>query len=392
MENKETFTKGINPILYDKNIDNIILRIKEVKNNQNQKSVKELIEFIKKNTNNIQIINKLFPFYSFKGKKSFISYLMKMIIELSLKKINFSIIMDDSDFSFNFNNTQYGKVHSVLILDEKLCLKKESKIETVEISQRNEDKKNPTDLTIKENLGEEKTIFYILLILNLIPLNDLNSKKMNETYIKLRRTIEKDSFNNFLATNFKDSFKKFLSTNFFLERSGILARIWTFLYSLKLNSKVLSFLTSNFLLPEKTFYDIILNDFYLQINQIKDINKFLDFSNKINFFYQEDSFLWMDLIEQKIPSNQPQDYYKKQLEKINEEISNLSILKNYKSLKEQYSIFYDNLDKKKDEINQKIKYNEDEKKRKEIEKQIDSLKKEVRELKLRKEIEQWKQF
>ena len=113
---------------------------------------------------------------------------------------------------------------------------------------------------------------------------------------------------------------------------------------------------------------------------------------QINFYYQEDSFLWMDLIEQKIPSNQPQDYYNKQLEKINEEISNLSILKDYKSLKEQYSFFYDKLDKKKDEINKKIKYNEDEKKRKEIEKQIDSLKKEVRELKLRKEIEQWKQF
>ena len=32
--------------------------------------------------------------------------------------------MDNSDFSFNFKNTQYGKFHSVLILDEKLCLKK----------------------------------------------------------------------------------------------------------------------------------------------------------------------------------------------------------------------------------------------------------------------------
>ena len=112
---------------------------------------------------------------------------------------------------------------------------------------------------------------------------------------------------------------------------------------------------------------------------------------QINFYYQEDSFLWMDLIEQKIPLNQSQDFYNRQLEKINEEISNLSILKNYKSLKEQYSIFYDKLDKKKDEINQKIKYNEDEKKRKELEKQIDSLKKEVREFKLRKEIRQWRQ-
>ena len=44
----------------------------------------------------------------------------------------------------------------------------------------------------------------------------------------------------------------------------------------------------------------------------------------MNFFYQEDSFLWMDLIEQKIPSNKPQDYYNKLLEKINKEISNLS--------------------------------------------------------------------
>ena len=84
---------------------------------------------------------------------------MKMIIELSLKKINFSIIMDNSDFSFNFNNTQYGKLHSVLILDEKLCLKKESKIETVEISQRNEKEKCPITLFIEENLDEEKTIY-----------------------------------------------------------------------------------------------------------------------------------------------------------------------------------------------------------------------------------------
>ena len=54
--------------------------------------------------------------------------------------------MDNSDFSFNFNNTQYGKIHPVLILDEKLCLQKESKIETVEISQRNEKEKYPVTL------------------------------------------------------------------------------------------------------------------------------------------------------------------------------------------------------------------------------------------------------
>ena len=109
-----------------------------------------------------------------------------------------------------------------MILNEKLCLKKESKIETFEISQRNEKEKCRITLFIKKNLDEEKTIFYILLIFNLIPLNDLDSKKMNETYVKLLRTIEKDSFNNFLSTNFKDSFKQFLSTNFFLERSGLL--------------------------------------------------------------------------------------------------------------------------------------------------------------------------
>ena len=139
LENKETFTKGINPILYDKNINNIILRIEEVKINQNQKSVKKLIEFILyiNNTNNIQIINKFFPFYSFKGNKSIISYLMKMIIELSFKKINFSIIMDNSDFSFNFNNTQYCKLHFCFDFRWKIMFKKESKIETFDISQRN---------------------------------------------------------------------------------------------------------------------------------------------------------------------------------------------------------------------------------------------------------------
>ena len=382
LENKETFTKGINPILYDKN--NFILHIEKVKVDKDQKAVKEFIEFILfdiNDINKIEIINKLFPFDGFKENKSIIPYLIKMIIELSLKKINFSIVLDNSDFSFNFENTQYGKVHSVLILDEKLYLKKGSKIEAVEISQRNEKEICPPTLFIEENLGEKKTIFYILLILELIPFNDLNSEKMNEIYNKFAQKFENLK---------KDSFNKFLSTNFFLEKSGILARIWTFLFSLNLNSKILYYLKSNFLPPEKTFYDIILNDFYLKINEILDIKKFLDFSNKMNFFYQEDSFLWMDLIEQKIPSNKPQDYYNKLLEKINKEISNLSILKNYKSLKKLYGEFYEKLDNKKDEINQKIKCNEDEKTRKEIEKQIDSLKKKIKELKLRKEIEQLK--
>ena len=61
LENKETFTKGINPILYDKN--NFILHIEKVKVDKDQKAVKEFIEFILfdiNDINKIEIINKLF--------------------------------------------------------------------------------------------------------------------------------------------------------------------------------------------------------------------------------------------------------------------------------------------------------------------------------------------
>ena len=60
----------------------------------------------------------------------------------------------------------------------------------------------------------KKKQYFILIILNLIPFNDLDSKKMNETYKKICQIIEKDSFNNFLIKNFKDSFKNFFQQTF----------------------------------------------------------------------------------------------------------------------------------------------------------------------------------
>ena len=204
---------------------------------------------------------------------------------------------------------------------------------------------------------------------------------MNGIYSQLQENIEKYK---------KEVFQKFLSTKFFIDKSGILSRIWSFLYSLNINSEILNYLTNNFLLPEKQFYNIILNDFYLKINNIEDINKYVNFSKQMNFFYEENGFLWMDLIEQKIPSDKDQDFYNNLLINIDKEISSLSILKDYESLKNEYNNCYQILDKKKDEIKENIKYNESEKR--EFEKQISELKKRIRELNLRKEIQKWKNY
>ena len=298
-----------------------------------------------------------------------------MIIEL-LKKINFSILIDDSELSFNWEELQYGKIYPILFLNNNLYITKESKIRYYQINQS-----EPIYLSIENNLDKEESLFHILLISELSNYNDLNKEKMNGIYSQLQENIEKYK---------KEVFQKFLSTKFFIDKSGILSRIWSFLYSLNINSEILNYLTNNFLLPEKTFYDIILNDFYLKINNIEDINKYVNFSKQMNFFYEENGFLWMDLIEQKIPSDKDQDFYNNLLIEINKEISSLSILKNYESLKNEYNNCYQILDKKKDEIKEKIKYNENDRQKKEFEKQISELKNRIRELNLRKEIQKWK--
>ncbi len=63
---------------------------------------------------------------------------------------------------------------------------------------------------------------------------------MNEIYFKFQKNIEKHK---------KEIIQKFLSTKFFIDKSGILSRIWSFLYSLKINSEILYYLINNFLLP-----------------------------------------------------------------------------------------------------------------------------------------------
>ena len=72
--NDDTFTKGINPILYDENINEIIIQINNLRTKKDKTSFKEFIKYIRSNINVLPIIKEIFPYDSFNDKNNIISY------------------------------------------------------------------------------------------------------------------------------------------------------------------------------------------------------------------------------------------------------------------------------------------------------------------------------
>lgn len=69
------FIKGINPILYDENINEIIIQINNLKIKKDKTPFKEFLKYIRSNINFLPIIKEIFPYDSFNEKILFLIYL-----------------------------------------------------------------------------------------------------------------------------------------------------------------------------------------------------------------------------------------------------------------------------------------------------------------------------
>ena len=167
-----------------------------------------------------------------------------------------------------------------------------------------------------ENVNKEKTSYFI----NLLKENsgNIDTNILQSIFY---------SFNNENVENI--SSKKFLTSNLFLINNSIIPKIWTFLFSFDDDSDVLNYIISNLLPFEREIYYIVKLNFYSKLNDKSDIEKCLEFTEKLNFFYNEESFLWRDLIGKKLDENLRDEEYKNYLDKIEEEKSKLDILKDF---------------------------------------------------------------
>ena len=78
-------------------------------------------------------------------------------------------------------------------------------------------------------------------------------------------------------------------------------------------------------------------------------------TEKLNFFYNEESFLWRDLVGKKLEENLRDEEYKIYLNKIEEEISNLDLLKDFSWPEKNIYDYKLILEDQSEEIKNKIK-------------------------------------
>ena len=67
-------------------------------------------------------------------------------------------------------------------------------------------------------------------------------------------------------------------------------------------------------------------NFFKNLNDKTDINNCLEFTQKLDFFYSESSFLWRNLIGKKLQKNEKEEDCKNYLNQIKTEKANLDKL------------------------------------------------------------------
>jgi len=343
---KSYFSYGMNPILYMPEINQLINKLNNLVINRNKNSLKELFSFCNKYQCYIKFIEFIFPYNNFieECKNSDFGlayYYIELMIECCKNKTNFTVIFDNEEIPFFFEKNQYKKIFPILKLNEKdkIFLSIGTGIKYFDPKTG---KMAKVELVIRdENVNKKKTLYFINLLKENSGIVDTNNLKYILT-----------SFNGDSIENI--SSKKFLISNLFLINNGIIPKIWTFLFSFYDDSDVIDYIINN-LLPFERYLFLISKYFFSNLNDKSDIEKSLEFTEKtekLNIFYNEEIFLLRNFIGKRIEENLTDEEYKNYLNKIDEEISKLEILRDYwpeEKINDYKEILYEIRDKIEDE-------------------------------------------
>ena len=343
---KSNFGYLMNPVLHMPEINQLLLQLNDLLLKRNKSSLKDFISFCRKNHNFINYIEIIFPYNKFntdcKGSDFEIAYYyIKFMIEYYKKKTNFIFVFDDEEMPFIFENYQYNKIFPKLILNEKTNIYLSAG--TMFRYYKEKEKKMLDAFLIKdEHVNKEKSLKMINLLISNSGIIDSNNIKYALSHSSNDENIENISS------------KKFLTSNLFLINNSIIPKIWTFLLSFNDDSEILTYIINNLLPFEKDIFEIVKLNFYTTLNDKADIDNCLDFTEKLNFFYKEDSFLWRDLIGRKLELNLREEEYKNYLSKIENEKSKLDILKDFSFPEKNINEFKQILDEQSNLIYNKI--------------------------------------
>ena len=223
---------------------------------------------------------------------------------------------------------------------------------------------NVTLITSIKDVNKEKTIHFIKFI------TEYPGRFDSENLKTLLGSFDKDNYD-----LVKD--EKFLSSKFFLSNNSIIPKMWTFLFSFDEDSETLKYIIENFLPFEREILFIIKDYFYDTLNEKYQIQTLIDFTNKLNFFYSEESFLWRNLIGQKLGKLNDEDYinYENIIEK---ELQNLEKLREFSWPNDKFIVYQEILNSQKDDINEKINRGKQDAKKREEQGKLRKLKEELK--------------
>ena len=108
----------------------------------------------------------------------------------------------------------------------------------------------------------------------------------------------------------------------------------------------MEYIIDNLLQDEKDIFNIIKNNFYDKLKEKNQIKEYVDFTSKMHLFFDEESYLWKNLIEKDLDKEYNEEENIIFEKKIENELSNLEILKKYSWPMENFTKYYQILNDK----------------------------------------------
>ena len=378
---KSNFGYNMNNVLHIPDINELIYKLNSLLLNKSKNTLKSFILFLIENHHFLKVLETIFPFNKFNElykDKDFevVFYYIKMMIEFYKNKTNFVFIFDNEELSFIFEEKQYDRLLPILKLNEQKTVYLSIGTSLQYYKKDKKDASNVNLISTNNDVNKEKTIHFI------------------KFFTEYPGRFDSENLKNLLGSFNKDNYdlvseKKFLSSKFFLSNNSIIPKMWTFLFSFDENSEVLKYIIDNFLPFEREIFFIIKNNFYDTLNEKYQIQTLLDFTEKLNFFYSEESFLWRNLIGKKLEKTTDEAYrgYENAIEK---ELLNLENLKEFSWPDDKFISYQEILIAQKDEIKEKLQKGKIDAQLKEEQKKLRKMKDDLKNLGLKGGLEVFK--
>ena len=372
LNDEELFTDKLNYKIYDERFETLLSIFKSFIEEQNKKEFRKLIKKCSQNSSIFEIIDFFFPKHKFINNKDYnliISYI-NLISELVRNKNNFSIEIDGFVFTFSPNQeTEYGRIQVNLCLNKKdsfiLTAGTEIKIPLNE--------ENQNGFQIKKDVDDSETI--INFINEYIPKTNIN-KNISEIYknfLKKRRKNEK------IKENFSSDY--FFNPE---KNNNIYSRAWSIIYALTPKNEIYTFLLKNYFEKEKNFFKFV-EEHYNSIDSLGKIEEISNYYKKRFFYYNKNSFLWLELIESLNIENLNKDDINSKLIDIRKEIREIENINTQNESEDKLILI--NIQKELEKRKYEIEIDEEYRKG---EKELNRIKNELMCLNVQSAFEMWK--